>query len=198
MIKINLLETPKEKEMKAVAVSVAPSVSSIIIFGIIIVIVGIVISAILWYQAKTEFEKSKEQLEQAKKEKNELEPYIKQVVIYEKKKDLLKAKKDAIDLLRKNRSMPVHILDEVAKSVPQFLWLDALSVKGTSIELKGACTNKLDPSEFVRRLEESDFFSNVRLIQVNLNPGESGKETYSFSIVANIVNPFQQEVKSSQ
>ena len=135
MIKINLLETPKEKEAKAIEVSAAPPISSILIFGILIVIVGIVISMILWYQANTEFEKSKKQLDAAVNEKKELEPYIKQVVIYEKKKNLLEAKKNAIDLLRRNRSLPVHILDEVTKSLPQFLWLDSLAVKGNKIEL---------------------------------------------------------------
>ncbi len=197
MIKINLLEMPKEKEAKAIAVKAAPPVSSIVILGIIIVIIGIIIAGIWWYQTNSELVASQKQLDDARKELKELEPYIKEVVLFEKKKNTLAAKKDAIDLLRKSRSMPVHILDEISKSLPQFLWLETVTVKGNLLEIKGSCTNKLDPSSFVNNLEQSDFFSNVRLIQVSLSQSSGGSESYSFSITANIANPFQQQSKSS-
>jgi len=199
MIKINLLEIPKEKETKAIAVSAAPPVSSILIFGIIIVVIGIVIAGVWWYQVKKDFESAKFQLETARKELRELQPYIKEVVIYEKKKNLLAAKKDAIDLLRRSRSMPVHIMDEIASNLPQFLWLDSVTIRGNStIDIKGSCTNKLDPSTFVDKLEQSKFFEDVKLLQVNLNQAQSaGGESYSFIISAKIVNPFQQQSKGS-
>ncbi|OGF61819.1 MAG: hypothetical protein A2Y62_20575 [Candidatus Fischerbacteria bacterium RBG_13_37_8] len=199
MIKINLLETTKEREPKGPTFGAAPPVSSIIIIGIVIVAIGLIVSAIWWYQKNNELNDTQTEVEAARQEVAELKPYIEEVVKYEKKKNLWAAKRDAIDMLRRNRNMPVHLLDEITKNLPQFLWLESVDIKGlASIDFKGQCSNKLDPSTFVNNLESSDFFKDVKLTQVMLKPStSSGGETYEFIINAKIDNPFQQQPKAS-
>lgn len=194
MIKINLLEVSKEKEVKGFAPA-APPMSSILIIGIIILIASVLISFIWWYQVNRDYDEIQSKLSLARKEKEDLKQYIADVKKYEEKKNLWAAKRDAIDQLRKNRNLPVHILDEIAKSLPEFLWLDELNFTGTNITLKGHCSNKLDPSTFVANLEASKFFADVSLGSVKLESSEGG-ETYSFEIKARITNPFQ-EVKTA-
>jgi len=133
----------------------------------------------------------------ARKEKEDLAKYIADVKKYEERKNLWAAKRDAIDQLRKNRNLPVHILDEVAKSLPEFLWLDDLSFNGDSISFKGHCSNRLDPSTFASNLENSKFFADVSLNSVKLeSSGSEGGETWAFAITAKITNPFQ-EIKTA-
>lgn len=194
MIKINLLEISREKEVKGFEAA-APPVSSILIAGIIILIASIMVSFFWWYQVKSDYNKLHSDLISARKEKEELAKYIADVKKYEEKKNLWAAKRDAIDQLRKNRNLPVHILDEITKSLPEFLWLDELSFNGDNISFKGHCSNKLDPSTFVLNLENSKFFAEVALNSVKLESSEGG-ETYSFAITAKITNPFQ-EIKSA-
>jgi type IV pilus assembly protein PilN len=195
MIKINLLEQPKEKETRATALKTAPPVSSMLIVGVVILAIGVLVVAIWWWTVHAKLVKSRTDLEEAKAERERLKPFIEEVAKYEAKKNLWAAKRDAIDLLRKNRNMPVHLLDEITKSLPQFLWLEDVNKRGDIIEFRGSCTNKLDPSTFVGNLEASEFFSDVRLTSVDLVQTPAG-EAYTFNISAKIVNPFQQKAKT--
>ena len=200
MIKINLLETSKEKETKTTVMKAAPPVSSMVIVGVVVIALGLLIVMVWWWQKHSEYVKSQDELTQARTEREQLKPFIDEVDKYEKRKNLWAAKRDAIDKLRKDRNMPVHILDEITKNLPQFLWLEALEYREGSIMLKGRCTNKLDPSTFVGNLEASDFFEDVKLISVTLDVRPEG-ENYVFEINSKVVNPFQQkktEDKSSQ
>lgn len=195
MIKINLLETTREKESRTPILKAAPPVSSMIIIGVVVVVAAALITGIWYWQVRGDLNASNIALGDAKKEKEILKPFIEEVVKYEKRKNLWAAKRDAIDILRKNRNMPVHILDEITKSLPQFLWLETVDYKGATITFKGMCTNKLDPSTFVANLEASEFFADVKLTSVILVTTQAG-ESYQFATIANIVNPFQQKVQT--
>ena len=192
MIKINLLETTKEKETRSTVMKAAPPVSSMVVVGAVIVALGLLVVVVWWWQKHSEYAKSQDELVQARTEREQLKPFIDEVDKYEKRKNLWAAKRDAIDKLRKDRNMPVHILDEVTKNLPQFLWLDQMEYKEGIINVKGHCTNKLDPSTFVSNLEASDFFGDVKLISVDLETTQQG-ESYRFEINAKVENPFQQK-----
>ena len=196
MIKINLLETTREKESRTPILRAAPPVSSMIIIGVVVVVAAALIVGIWYWQVWGDLKTSRIALEDAKREKEVLKPFIEEVVKYEKRKILWAAKRDAIDILRKNRNMPVHLLDEITKSLPQFLWLESADYKGATITFKGSCTNKLDPSTLVANLEASDYFAEVKLTSVVLKPETTGGESYQFAIITNVVNPFQQKAQT--
>ena len=74
---------------------------------------------------------------------------------------------DVIKQLKANKSGPVRMLDELAMSTPDKLQLTSLMSEDGDIELKGISVSHEMISQFLTRLEESDYFTDVLLIEID-------------------------------
>lgn len=74
---------------------------------------------------------------------------------------------DVIKQLKANKSGPVRMLDELAMSTPDKLQLTSLISEGGDIELKGISVSHEMIGQFLTRLEESDYFTDVLLIEID-------------------------------
>jgi len=69
-----------------------------------------------------------------------------------------------INKLEKGRTMSVRIMDELARCVPDHLWMTlAQQEAGTKLNLEGVTYSNLVVSEFMSRLERSPLFADVEL-----------------------------------
>ena len=85
--------------------------------------------------------------------------------------------------------MPVYILDQVSKNLPEFLWLDRMSASTNEINISGKATNYNAVSNFYTNLSDSGFFSNVSLGRTFEVP-----EGVAFSLSCNFAgNPSSEE-----
>jgi hypothetical protein len=84
-----------------------------------------------------------------------------------------------------------HILDAVAKALPQYTWLDNLESRGGQTDSGGAPTIQItgkavDPqafTRFLRNLEESPFIEGVAPVSTGL-VREGGRDVTTFIISA--------------
>ncbi len=118
--------------------------------------------------------------------------------------ELIKAKKaveeklNTIDALEKNRSGPVHMLDELTlaipvdrkAAIPKKIWLKTMRQSGNSIELTGQAMDNEVIASFMDKLESSPYFSNVVL---GGTQEEAGKEVvlYSFTLKMTLERPLE-------
>lgn len=69
-----------------------------------------------------------------------------------------------INKLEKGRTQSVRVMDELARCVPDHLWMTmAQQDAGTQLNLEGVTYSNLVVSDFMSRLERSSMFANVEL-----------------------------------
>ena len=102
---------------------------------------------------------------QKRERKKELEPYIKRVDELERRRNELAKKNYAIEELRSQRTIPVHILDEVSRAVPEYLWLTKMNLKGAVLSIDGETLQEQAIPTFHEISDASQFIGTPRLIE---------------------------------
>lgn len=82
---------------------------------------------------------------------------------YKKMKQLLEHQIELITQLKKQQTVPVHILDQVSKNLPEFLWLETMSASKNQINISGKATTFNPVSTFYSNLSNSGYFGDVKL-----------------------------------
>lgn len=98
---------------------------------------------------------------------------IKEIEDLEKEKEALLARMKIIQELQSSRPEIVHIFDELARAVPENVYLLKASRTDTEISLEGVADSNDYVSQFMRNLNDSQWFNNPRLTVI-----ESGKKEY--------------------
>lgn len=172
MIRINLLATAEQGKARAVKI---PRFEGAGTLGQNVLMAGVVVFAVLfiawrWYDLASEHKRLAAEISLAEKEKERLQAIIKKGEEYKAKKDLLERKISIITQLKRNQSGPVHLLDEVSKQMPDFLWLDSMSEANFSISIVGKATTYNAVSNFYNNLTGSRYFQNVVLGPISTVP----------------------------
>ena len=83
----------------------------------------------------------------------ELEEIIKEVERFEKRKAELEHKIQVITDLRNNQRGPVHIMDQVSRSLPDFLWLDRMEMNASVVNIQGKAFTTSSVANFIENLD---------------------------------------------
>ncbi|MAK90557.1 MAG: pilus assembly protein PilN [Oleibacter sp.] len=96
---------------------------------------------------------------------------------------------ELIQALQGNRPIIVRVFDEIARAVPDDLYLTDVSVKGTKVSIKGRTSSTSRLTALMRNFDASDWFSDPNLIMVR----EVTKGTNEFEITMSRVQPRAEE-----
>ena len=97
------------------------------------------------------------------------EQTIKRITELEKKIKEIRAKLEVIRELEKNKTGPVHLLDEIAMAVPrEKLWLSSMKESKGTLTLTGTAMDNETIALFMTNLEKSDYISGVDLQSAKL------------------------------
>jgi type IV pilus assembly protein PilN len=91
-----------------------------------------------------------------------------------------------IQQLRKNQSGPVHLLEEISKSLPDRVWLVSMSEQGGKIDLDGKAVTNAEIVDFINNLKASHYMSDIQLIE-SRQVSEGGIPVYSFKLKCTMV-----------
>ena len=172
MIKINLLAGTEKVKARAVK---TPRFEGVGTLGQNVLMAGVVILALLfigwrWYSLESESRMLRAEIAKAQVEKQRLQAIIKKGEEYKAKKELLERKIALITQLKRNQSGPVHLLDEISKQLPDFLWLDSMTESGAGVLIQGKATTYNAVSNFYNNLTGSRYFNNVVLGTITAIP----------------------------
>jgi type IV pilus assembly protein PilN len=116
--------------------------------------------------------------------KNEIrlvEAKIEEIKNLEKQKEQLLARMRVIEELQSNRPAVVHLLDEIAKIIPDGMYIEKLEQKGNKITIEGTAQSNARVSAFMRALEESPWLSKPSLEVINTK-SSGARKSRSFKL----------------
>lgn len=193
MIKINLLTVERKAAKKKVAVAALQSGQKITVgCTLILVLAGLGIGWRYW-SLQRESAQLDLDISAAQEETTRLHSIISQVQQFEQRKAQLQQRVALIEQLRRDQTGPVHMLDQISRSLPQMLWLTNLKQGATPAEvvLDGRCTTMTGLSDFVANLEGTGYFKRgIEIIQSQTEPGPPNiGDLIKFSIKATFQQP---------
>jgi type IV pilus assembly protein PilN len=193
MIKINLLEVEKERRAPKPGLAVGAAAGPTTLIAALIL--GLTLGAFLihFFVKKSQLSALQKDVAQKRERKKELEPYIKRVDELERRRNELAKKNYAIEELRSQRTIPVHILDEVSRALPEYLWLSNINLKGAVLAIDGETLQEQAIPTFMKSLDASQFIGTPRMIETKqkTTTGIAGGQSTTFKISAPITNPFK-------
>lgn len=169
MIKINLLAERKAAKAKA------PSTFKLDMGGsqnfLLVGILGLgLVTAAGWSLMRSaELKRVQQEKVDAETELKRLEDVRKKAEAFKKQKDILERKITLITELKKKQAVPVHILDQVSRNLPDFMWLDSMSASSNAISIVGKATTYNAVSNLYDNLRASGQFTDVVMGKTNEN-----------------------------
>ncbi|MBF0316776.1 MAG: PilN domain-containing protein [Nitrospirae bacterium] len=195
MIRINLLPSDKRPRKRKKAAKEIPTIIIGLIASLLISLIAAGTGIYLLNNKITMLTKDKVQ-KTAKLET--LKQQIKEVEAMKKKIGKVEANKKAIEELRANQSIPVRVIDEISKALPENVWIKLLTLNGSNLSLEGVAMTNDDVVTFVNNFKHSKSFKDTYLVK-SLEVAEKGEKdvvkVYSFGITMLVVNP---EAKSAE
>ena len=102
------------------------------------------------------------------------------------------ARLELVQGLDEGRFVWPHLLDEFSRALPNYAWLtsirEASPLPGLQVQLDGMAANPLAITAYVRRLQESPFVGEVRILgsqEMNVD----GFNAHSFKLIVGYVEP---------
>jgi Tfp pilus assembly protein PilN len=77
------------------------------------------------------------------------------------------------------------MLDELSAQLPDFIWLTNLSQTGGGVAVNGMAASYVSIADYIRKLEDTDYFRNVELIDAK----QDKSEFTTFQLRAQVVPP---------
>ena len=159
MILINLLphrEAAKKRRKEAFQVNmVMAAIAGLLIAGLI-----------YWYfQVMIEGQQNKNNL--LRSEIKVLETQIKEIDGLEGEIAALRARQKAVEDLQSDRNLPVHMLNELVKQLPDGVYLSSIKQDGLLVTMQGTAQSNERISEMLRNLTEGTaWFSKPELMEI--------------------------------
>jgi len=155
MIRINLLAAERESKKKKATFQSGQKIT--VACSLVLVLTGALIG---WRYLAIQRESAKldEDIARAQTEATRLHAVIQQVQQFEQQKAQLQQRVVLIEQLRKSQTGPVHMLDQVSRSLPPMLWLTEMKQDDSSVTIDGRSTTQTGVSDFVGNLEGSGYF----------------------------------------
>ena len=107
-------------------------------------------AAYVWYQAQISSQQSKNSFLQA--EITKLETEIKEISTLQSEITALKARQQAVEDLQGDRNLPVHLLNELVRQLPDGVYLAGMKQEDRTVTLQGMAQSNERVSELLRNL----------------------------------------------
>ena len=159
MILINLLphrEAARKKRKETFNLSLVASA-----------LVGALIACLIfvWIQGQISTQQQRNQILQ--KELKVLEEQIKDIATLETEITALRARQQAVEDLQSDRNLPVHLLTELVKQLPDGVYVTSLKQDNQLINLQGVAQSNERVSELLRNLaNNTPWFTKPELIEI--------------------------------
>ena len=114
-------------------------------------------------------------IDAARREETRLAEVLKQVTEFELQRGQLQERVKLIDELRRGQSAPVHMVDQISRSLPEMTWLTSLRQEGYDVTMEGRCLSLTALSDFVGNLESTRYFKRpVEIVSSAVVSGQGG------------------------
>ena len=166
MIRVNLLPEVKSPRRRTTAKGPrAPMTLPIawIAGGVVIVLIFAAGLGVFHMSLQKEAKEIQAEIAQYQSDIKKLKLDVEKVERVKRQRNELNNKLAVIEKLKSAQKGPVHLLDQLASSIPPKVWLTSVSENGASMVIDGKAADHINIAQFMQRLEKSPFFSQVEL-----------------------------------
>ncbi len=192
MIRINLLAVERHRGKRA-ARSFDLGQKLTVLCSLLLVVTALLIGWWYW-NLNEQSARLDAELASARQETVRLNAIIRQVQAFDQRKAQLQQRVTLIEQLRRSQSVPVQLLDQVSRSLPDMLWLTSMEQSGADVTMDGRCTSLIALSDFVGNLGTTGYFKKpVEILSSQVEAAASGTpaavELIKFSVKATFAPP---------
>jgi type IV pilus assembly protein PilN len=191
MIQINLLPHREERRKQRRLEFYVMAGLALISAAVIVFIVGLVIS--------NSIDDQMQRNDFIKTENAKLDEQIKEIADLKSEIDSLKARQQAVEDLQGDRNLPVHLLDELVKQVPEGIYLLSSKQLGSKVTLTGYAQSNDRISEMLRNLgNNSPWLDTPELVEIkSATMGTDKRRVSQFTMTVNLRRPVGEKAKEA-
>lgn len=185
MIRINLLPHREErrKQRKAAFVRML-ALSAMFGLAVVVGIGGFFASQIAEQTQRNDFIKA---------ENGRLDAQIKEIATLKQEIEALKARQQAVEDLQSDRNQPVYLMDELARQVPEGVYLRSFKQDGQRVAITGYAQSNERVSELLRNFSNnSPWLERPELIEIraaSVGQGKDARRVFDFTMNVGIKRP---------
>ena len=159
MILINLLphrEAAKKRRKEAFQVNM-----------VLAALGGLLIAGLIYWYFQVMIEGQQEKNNLLRSEIKVLEAQIKEIEGLENEITALRARQKAVEDLQSDRNLPVHMLNELVKQLPDGVYISSIKQDGLLVTMQGTAQSNERISEMLRNLTDgTQWFSKPELMEI--------------------------------
>ncbi|HET6373675.1 MAG TPA: PilN domain-containing protein [Candidatus Polarisedimenticolia bacterium] len=183
MIKVNLLTgAKKEPVRKAPSLKIEGLGGSQNLFLVVILGLAVAFTGWRYYTLNAESKRLDQDLDIAREQLKKVEDDRKAIEVLKVRKAAFQKQIDIITTLKNNQQVPVRLLDEVSRNLPDFLWLVSMQESGNQLTFSGKAMTPNAYANFYNNLDASPYFQEVGRISYT-----ASNDDVSFSLSAKFV-----------
>ena len=168
MPRINLLpwrEAERKKRQRDFGVAMAA--------GVVAAVAGILLTMFTYSQMISGQEDRNQRLTD---EIVELEKSITEIDGLERQKERLLARMEIIEELQKSRPEIVHLFDEIARQLPEGVYLSGLKQTGSRVEVRGVAQSSTRVSALMRQVDASEWMADPEVDRVETTQSGASRQ----------------------
>ncbi len=180
MARINLLpwraERRKQRQKEFMAMLGLGAITAVLISFLIV----------LYYDARIDGQNDRNQYLTA--QITEVNKQIAEIAELDKKKERLLKRKEVIEDLQSQRSLMVHLFDELARTVADGMQITSIQQNGSELNIRGRAQSNARVSTYMRNLDASGWMTKPDLNVIEAKGSDSGLP-YEFALKVTLKNP---------
>lgn len=188
MIEVNLIPEEERKKVRRVRVA-RPKIGipGLDMFLSIILLLAVVGALFLWNRAKnSEINSLDDKITAARQELRELEKEKKLVEDIQQRQNELTRWVSLVQDLNKDRALTFHIMDELNRLKPDYMWFVSFEENAGNFKIEGKTFSNLIISNFMVRLRESPYFTNIQLQEIT-ERRERDQDVMGFIVIGKLI-----------
>jgi type IV pilus assembly protein PilN len=185
MIRINLVAPERTTKAKAKAGPALPA-GALQSYLFLALFAGgaLVLCAGLWWLQSNKLRDLETRIAADEKRQRDLEAIKKQVDEFQLKKATLENKVLVIEQLRLSQKSPVHMLDQISKALPDYVWLTTMDESRGALRFSGQSNSLAAVADFMGALQRSGWFPQVDLVS-----SQEQRNLVNFALSATFKDP---------
>lgn len=141
--------------------------------GVVAAIAGVLVTLFVYSQM---IDNQEERNLRLTNEIKELEKSITEIDGLERQKERMLARMEIIEQLQKSRPEIVHLFDEVARQLPDGVYLTGMKQTGSRVEVRGVAQSSTRVSALMRQIDASDWMSDPEVDRVETTQSGSSRQ----------------------
>jgi type IV pilus assembly protein PilN len=185
MIRINLVAPEKAAKAKAKAGPAIPA-GALQSYLLLAFFAGgaLVLCAGAWWYQSNKIRDLETRIAADEKRMSDLQAIKQQVDQFQQRKAILENKVLVIEQLRLAQKSPVHMLDEISKALPDYVWLTGMDEVRGAVRFQGQSNSLAAVADFIGGLQRSGWFP-----QVDLGTAQEQRSIVNFTVTGSFKDP---------